>query len=118
MLAGRHSDSTPDSKRVRLCSRLPCAWHGAGSPTAVVCSRELVNCGNGVTLCCSSVDTRGHAVQFAHWTFPLVRLLRIVRFRRESVVFPGLILIPFAFSDLPRAPAPLCDHGLYISDKS
>ena len=23
MLAGRHCDSTPDSKRVRLCSRLP-----------------------------------------------------------------------------------------------
>ena len=24
MPAGRHFDSTPDSRRVRLCSRLPC----------------------------------------------------------------------------------------------
>ena len=32
--------------------------------------------------------------------------------RRESVVFPGRILISLDFSDLPRAPAPLCDHGL------
>ena len=36
MAAGRHSDSTPDSRRVRLCSRLPCGSYGAGSPTAVV----------------------------------------------------------------------------------
>ena len=53
MPAGRHSDSTPDSRRVRLYSRLPCGSYGAGSPTAVVCSRELVGCGNGGTLCCS-----------------------------------------------------------------
>ena len=33
-------------------------------------------------------------------------------FRRESVVFPGRIFISISFSDLPRAPAPLCDHGL------
>ena len=51
MPVGRHSDSTPDSRRVRLCSRLPCGSHGAGSRTAVVCSRELVSCGNGGTLC-------------------------------------------------------------------
>ena len=51
MPAGRHSDSSPDSKRVRLCSRLPCGSYGAGSPTAVVvCSRELVSCGNGGTM--------------------------------------------------------------------
>ena len=50
MPAGRHSDSTPDSGRVRLCARLPCGSYGAGSPTAVVCSRELVSCGNGGTL--------------------------------------------------------------------
>ena len=25
--------------------------------------------------------------------------------------FPGRILISFGFSGLPRAPAPLCDHG-------
>ena len=30
--AGRHS-STPDSRRVRLCSRLPCGSYGAGSTT-------------------------------------------------------------------------------------
>ena len=30
-----HSDSTPDSRRVRLRSRLPCGSYGAGSPTAV-----------------------------------------------------------------------------------
>ena len=42
----------------------------------------------------------------------LVRLLRIVRFSRESVVFPGRIRISFGFSDLPRASAPLFDHGL------
>ena len=58
--AGRHSDSTPDSRCVRLCSRLPCGSYGAGSPTAVVCSRELVSCGNGGTLCRSGVDIRGH----------------------------------------------------------
>ena len=53
------------------------------------------------------------SVQFAHWTFSLVRLLSVsCVFRRESVVFPGRILISFGFSDLPRAPAPLCDHGL------
>ena len=53
--AGRHSDSTPDSRRVRLCSRLPCGSYGAGSPTVVVCSRESVGCGNGGNLrvCCS-----------------------------------------------------------------
>ena len=48
MLAGRHSDSTPDSRRVRLYSRLRCgSYGGAGSPTAVVCSRELVSCRDG-----------------------------------------------------------------------
>ena len=51
MPTGRHSGSTPDIGRVRLCSRLPCGLHGAGSPTSVVCSRELVSCGNGGTLC-------------------------------------------------------------------
>ena len=60
MPAGRHSDSIPDSRRVHLCSRLPCGSYGAGSPTAVICSRELVSCGNGGTLCRSWVDTRGH----------------------------------------------------------
>ena len=60
MPAGRHSDSTPDSRRIRRYSRLlPCGSYGACSPTAVVCSRELVSCGNGGTLCCSWVDTRG-----------------------------------------------------------
>ena len=53
MPAGRHSDSTPHSRRVRLYSRLPCGSYGAGSPIAVVCSRELVSCGDGRTLCCS-----------------------------------------------------------------
>ena len=38
MSAGRHSDSTPDSRRVRLYSRLPCGSYGAGSPTADRCS--------------------------------------------------------------------------------
>ena len=51
MPAGRHSGSTPDSRRSCLCSRLPCGSYGAGSPTAVDCSRELVSCGNGGTLC-------------------------------------------------------------------
>ena len=60
MPAGRHSDSTPDGRRVRLCSRLPYGSYGAGSPTAVLCSRELVSCGNGGTLCRSWVDTHGH----------------------------------------------------------
>ena len=53
MPTGRHSDSTPDGRRFRLCSRLPCGSYGAGSPTAVVCSRELVGCDNGGTPCCS-----------------------------------------------------------------
>ena len=39
-------------------------------------------------------------------------------FRRASVVFPGRILISFGFSDLPRAPPPLCDHGLEMFDKT
>ena len=51
MPAGRHSNSTRDSRRVRLCSRLLCGSYGAGSPTAVVRSHELVSCGNGGTLC-------------------------------------------------------------------
>ena len=50
-------------------------------------------------------------LQFEHWILSLVRLLPIVSFRRESVVFPGPILISFGFSDLHRAPAPLRDHG-------
>ena len=53
MAAGRQSDSTPDTKYVRLCSRFRCGSYGAGSPTAVVCSRELVSCGNRGNLCCS-----------------------------------------------------------------
>ena len=51
-------------------------------------------------------------VQFAHWVISLVRLVRVVRFRRESVVFPGRILISLDVSDLARASASLCDHGL------
>ena len=56
MPAGRHFDSTPDNRRVRLYSRLPCGSYGAGSPTAVVCSRELVSCGNGGTLVYAVVE--------------------------------------------------------------
>ena len=41
-----------------------------------------------------------------------MRLLRIVRFRLQSVVFPGRIMVSFGFADVARAPAPLCDHGL------
>ena len=33
-------------------------------------------------------------------------------FQWESAVFPERILISFGFADLPRAPAPLCEHGL------
>ena len=50
MPTSRHSDSTPDSRRACLCSRLSCGSYGAGSPAAVVCSRELASCGNGGTL--------------------------------------------------------------------
>ena len=54
MPAGRHCcGSTPDSRCVRLYSRLPCGSYGARSQTAVVCSRELVSCGDGGTVCCS-----------------------------------------------------------------
>ena len=42
---GRHSDSTPDSRRVRMCSRLPCGSYGAGSPTAVAASWLVVGTG-------------------------------------------------------------------------
>ena len=52
MPVGRQSDSTPDSRRARLCSRLPCGSYGAGSPTAVVCSFELASCGDGGVFCC------------------------------------------------------------------
>ena len=38
MPADRHSDSTPERRRVRLCARLPYGSYGAGSSTAVVCS--------------------------------------------------------------------------------
>ena len=85
-----------------------------GSPTAVVCSRELVSCGDGGTLCCSWVDTRGHVSSVC--TFDLFACAPFsvsCVFRRESVVFPWRILISLGFSNLPRAPAPLCDHGLY-----
>ena len=51
MTAGRHSDSTPDSGSVRLCSRLTCDSYGAGSPNAVFCSRELVSFKNVGTIC-------------------------------------------------------------------
>ena len=119
--AGRHSDSIPDSRRVRLCSRLPCGSYGAGSPTAVVaCSRELVSCGNGGTVvewiparpCEFSLHFLDHftcAPSCSYCAF----------FRRESIliiVFPGRILISLGFSDLPRARAPLCDHGLWMFD--
>ena len=50
MPAGRHADSTIDSRRVRMCSRLPSGSQGAGSTTAVVCGRVLVSGGNGKTL--------------------------------------------------------------------
>ena len=42
-------------------------------------------------------------VQFAHWTFSLVRHLRIVvRLKREIIVFSSdSNLISFGFSDLP-----------------
>ena len=53
MTAGRHFDRTPDSRRVGLCSRLPCGSYGAGDPIAVVRSHELASCGNGGTLLCS-----------------------------------------------------------------
>ena len=99
MPAGRHSDSTPDSRRVRLLySRLPCGSYGAGSPIAVVCSRDLVCCGNGGTPCCSWVDARGHMSSVCTLDLftcapPSVSCV----FRRESVVFPGRILISIGF---------------------
>ena len=113
MPAGRHCDSTPDSRRVRLYSRLPCGSNGARSRSTVVCSRELVSCGNGGTLSCSRVDTRGHVSSVCTLDlFTCAPSSVSCVFRRESVVFSGRILISFGFSDLPRAPAPLCDHGL------
>ena len=51
MPAGGNSDSNPESRRVRLCSQLPCGSYGAGNPSAVVCSRESVSCGNGGIPC-------------------------------------------------------------------
>ena len=48
-------------------------------------------------------------------TYELVRLLRIVRFRRESVVyFPDYFLFLFWFfgSSYVRLQHLLCDHGL------
>ena len=39
--ADGHSESTPDSWRVRLYSRLPHGSYGAGCPAAEVRSREL-----------------------------------------------------------------------------
>ena len=81
MPAGRHSDSTPHSRRVRLCSRLPCGSCSAGNPPAVVCSREFISCGNGGTLRRCLLDSRGHVISAcAHGIISPVRLLRIVRF--------------------------------------
>ena len=79
---GRLSDSIPDSKRVRLRIRLPCGSYGAGSPTAVVCGRNLVSCGNGGTRCRSRVETRGQVNSVCtFWIISLVVcLLRVVRF--------------------------------------
>ena len=36
----------------------------------------------------------------------------MVLFEVESVVLPNRIFISYGFSDLPKAPAPLCDNGL------
>ena len=127
MPAGRHSNSTPDSRRVCLYSRLPCGSYGAGSLTSVVCSRELVSCGNVGTLCCSGVDTRGHVSSvytldlFTCAPFSVSCVFRreiSCVFSQESVVFPGQFFFSFGFSDLPRAPGLFCDHGLRMFDKS
>ena len=45
-------------------------------------------------------------------SFHLCALLVSCVFRRKSVVFSGRLSISCGFSDIPRAPAPLCDHGL------
>ena len=98
MPAGRHSDSTPDCRRVCLCSQFLCGSYGAGSPTAVVCSPELVGCGG--TLCRSCrVGTRGHVSSVCTYMGSLHLCAFFVScvFRRESVVFPGRILISYGF---------------------
>ena len=59
------------------------------------------------------MDTSGHVSSVcALDSFLVVRFLRIVSFRRESVTCPERMLISFGLSDNPRTPAPLCYHGL------
>ena len=56
------------------------------------------------------------AFSTAHTPSPSGR--KCTRYSILSVAFPLRILISLGFSDLPRAPAPLCDHGLWMFDKS
>ena len=116
MPACRHSDSTPDSRRVRLCSRLPCGSYGAGSPTAVVCGRELGSCMEKLYSVVEWILAANFCLHIG--SFHLCAFFVSCVFGRESAVFPERILISFVFSDVPRAPAPLCDHGLWIFYKS
>ena len=116
MPAARHRDSTPDSRRVCLCSWLPWGSYGAGSPTAVVFSRELVSCGNGGTLSRSWVYTRGHVSSVctlglftcapSSYRGIIVRLKAGKRSKfRTYFYFIWL-------SDFPGTPAHLSYHGL------
>ena len=120
MPAGRHFDSflKTKSRRVCLCSRFPCGLYGAGSPAAVVFSRELVICGNGDTMPLLSEYTRPCVSSLHIGSLPLCAFFVSCLFRRESVLFPGRISILLGFSEPSCAPAPLCDHGLLMFDKS
>ena len=105
MPAGRHSDSTPDSRRVRLFSRLPCGSYGAGSPTAVVCSGELVSFWErGNSMPYSSGYPRPCGFSLHTGSFHMRAFVSCVFRREKSSITRRRILISFGFSGLPRAP--------------
>ena len=118
-VGGSHSDSTPDRRRVPLCVHDYRAFRtvqaALQTATAVVSKHELVSCGTGGTLCCRWVDTRGHVSSVcALISFQCAPSSRVFLGGNASSQ-PNFDFL--WFSDLPRAPAPLCDHGLGFGDE-
>ena len=119
--AGRHSDSTPDGRRVPLSVHDYRAFRtvqaALQTAIAVVSSHELVSCGTGGTLCCRWVDTRGHVSSVcALISFQCAPSSRVFLGGNASCL-PAEFRFFYGFSDLPRTPAPLCDHGLDFGDE-
>ena len=82
MSTSRHSDSTPDSKRVPLCVHDYRAFRtmqaALQTTTAVVSSHELDSCGNGGNYAVVEMIYRGHVSSVCTLISSCVRLLRLV----------------------------------------